>query len=66
MNLLVSDISEQLGYGSLELFSFTLISIPIWLAGAVYLVLARVLLPDRAATAMNSPSTPRPAPIAPK
>ena len=48
VNLLVSDISEQLGYGSLELFSFTLISIPIWLAGAVYLVLApRVLLPDR-------------------
>ena len=48
VNLLVSDISEQLGYGSLELFSFTLISIPIWLAGALYLVLApRVLLPDR-------------------
>ena len=48
VNLLVSDISEQLGFGSLELFSFTLISIPIWLAGATYLVLApRVLLPDR-------------------
>ena len=48
VNLLVSDISEQLGYGSLELFSFTLISIPIWLIGALYLVLApRVLLPDR-------------------
>ena len=48
VNLLVSDISEQLGYGSLSLFSFTLISIPVWIAGALYLVLApRVLLPDR-------------------
>ena len=48
VNLLVSDISQQLGYGSLELFSFTLISVPIWLAGAAYLVLApRILLPDR-------------------
>ena len=48
VNLLVSDISQQLGYGSLELFSFALISLPIWLAGAAYLVLApRFLLPDR-------------------
>ena len=48
VNLLVSDISQQLGYGSLELFSFPLISLPIWLAGAAYLVLApRFLLPDR-------------------
>ena len=48
VNLLVSDISQQLGYGSLELFSFTVISVPIWLAGAAYLVLApRILLPDR-------------------
>jgi len=48
VNLLVSDISQQLGYGSLELFSFTLISLPVWLTGAVYLVLApRALLPDR-------------------
>ena len=48
VNLLVSDISQQLGYGSLELFSFTVISLPVWLTGAVYLVLApRVLLPDR-------------------
>ena len=48
VNLLVSDISQQLGYGSLQLFSFTLISLPVWLAGALYLVLApRVLLPDR-------------------
>ena len=51
VNLLVSDISEQLGYGSLDLFSFTLISLPVWLAGAIYLVMApRVLLPDRGAT----------------
>merc|ERR1711991_758370 len=51
VNLLVSDISEQLGYGSLDLFSFTLISLPVWLAGAIYLVIApKVLLPDRGAT----------------
>lgn len=48
VNLLVSDISEQLGYGSLELFSFTLISIPVWLVGSSYLILApKALLPDR-------------------
>ncbi len=48
VNLLVSDISEQLGYGSLELFSFTAIGIPIWLVGTVYLLLApQTLLPDR-------------------
>ena len=48
VNLLVSDISAQLGYGSLELFSFTLISIPIWLVGAIYLICApSALLPDR-------------------
>ena len=48
VNLLVSDISQQLGYGSFELFTFTLISLPVWLIGALYLVLApRALLPDR-------------------
>ncbi len=48
VNLLVSDISEQLGYGSLELFSFTMIGLPIWLLGTAYLVLApQNLLPDR-------------------
>ncbi len=48
VNLLVSDISEQLGYGSLELFSFTAIGIPIWLVGTAYLLLAPPsLLPDR-------------------
>ena len=48
VNLLVSDISEQLGYGSLELFSFTAIGVPIWLVGTAYLLLApESLLPDR-------------------
>ncbi len=48
VNLLVSDISEQLGYGSLELFSFTAIGIPIWLVGTTYLLFApQALLPDR-------------------
>ena len=39
-NLLVSDISEQLGYGSLKLFSFTAIGIPIWLIGTCYMLMA--------------------------
>ncbi len=48
VNLLVSDISQQLGYGSLELFSFTALGIPIWLVGTTYLLLAPDwLLPDR-------------------
>ena len=48
VNLLVSDISEQLGYGSLELFSFTAIGIPIWLVGTAYMLLVpKGLLPDR-------------------
>ncbi len=48
VNLLVSDISEQLGYGSLELFSFTAIGLPIWLVGTLYLLWApKSLLPDR-------------------
>jgi di/tricarboxylate transporter len=32
-NLLASEISRQLGYGSIELFSFTAIGIPVWLIG---------------------------------
>ena len=48
VNLLVSDISEQLGYGSLELFSFTSRGIPIWLIGTTYMILVSdELLPDR-------------------
>ncbi len=48
VNLLVSDISQQLGYGSLELFSLTSIGIPVWLIGTTYMILvSEVLLPDR-------------------
>lgn len=48
VNLLASDVSQQLGYGALDLFSFTSIGIPVWLAGATYMLLApRTLLPDR-------------------
>jgi len=48
VNLLVSDISEQLGYGSLDLFSFTAIGVPIWLVGTAYMLLVpQGLLPDR-------------------
>ncbi len=48
VNLLVSDISEQLGYGSLELFSLTAIGIPVWLIGITYMLLVSdALLPDR-------------------
>ena len=48
VNLLVSDISQQLYNAPFELFTFTLISIPVWLAGALYLILAPArLLPDR-------------------
>ncbi len=48
VNLLISDISQQLGYGSLKLFSFTAIGIPIWLVGTTYLLFApESLLPDR-------------------
>ncbi len=48
VNLLVSDISEQLGYGSFELFTFTAIGVPIWLLGTLYMLLApQSLLPDR-------------------
>ncbi|MFN9933910.1 MAG: SLC13 family permease, partial [Cyanobacteriota bacterium] len=47
-NLLASDVSRQLGFGSLELFSFTSIGIPIWLLGSLYLLWASErLLPDR-------------------
>jgi di/tricarboxylate transporter len=47
-NLLASDVSRQLGYGSLELFSFTAIGIPIWLLGSLYMLWASErLLPDR-------------------
>ncbi len=48
VNLLVSDISQQLGYGPLELFSLTSIGIPVWLIGTMYMILVSdLLLPDR-------------------
>ncbi len=48
VNLLVSDISQQLGYGALELFSLTSIGIPVWLIGTIYMILVSdLLLPDR-------------------
>ena len=47
-NLLASDVSRQLGYGSIDLFDFTPIGLPIWLLGALYMVLVGDrLLPDR-------------------
>ncbi len=48
VNLLVSDISQQLGYESLELFSLTSIGVPVWLVGTTYMILVSdSLLPDR-------------------
>ena len=48
VNLLASDVSRQLGYGALDLFSFTAIGVPVWLAGSAYMLLAPgALLPDR-------------------
>lgn len=47
-NLLASDVSRQLGFGSIDLFDFTAIGIPIWLLGGLYLVaMSDRLLPDR-------------------
>lgn len=50
VNLLASDISRQLGFGTLELFSFTAIGIPVWLAGSAYMLVASGLLPNRSDT----------------
>ena len=47
-NLLASDVSRQLGFGPLELFSLTAIGVPVWLLGSLYmLVVSDRLLPDR-------------------
>ncbi|MEA5399433.1 SLC13 family permease [Synechococcus sp. BA-124 BA4] len=47
-NLLASDVSRQLGFGSLDLFSFTAIGIPVWLIGGAYIFFfSERLLPDR-------------------
>ena len=49
-NLLASDVSRQLGYGSLDLFSFTAIGIPVWLIGSTYIFFfSGRMLPDRGA-----------------
>ena len=50
VNLLASDISRQLGFGTLELFSLTAIGIPVWLAGSAYMLVASGLLPNRSDT----------------
>jgi len=48
VNLLASEVSSRLGYGSFGLFSFTPIGIAVWLVGgAVMVLLADRLLPDR-------------------
>ncbi|MEN9495281.1 MAG: hypothetical protein RLZZ137_321, partial [Cyanobacteriota bacterium] len=47
-NLLASDVSRQLGYPPLELFTLTAIGVPVWLLGSLYmLVVSDRLLPDR-------------------
>ncbi|CAK27553.1 Di/tricarboxylate transporter [Synechococcus sp. RCC307] len=47
-NLLASDVSRQLGYGGIDLFDFTPIGLPIWLLGALYMVVVGDrFLPDR-------------------
>jgi len=48
VNLLASEVSDKLGYGSFGLFSFTPIGIGVWLMGGVMMVLlADRFLPDR-------------------
>jgi di/tricarboxylate transporter len=48
VNLLAGEVSDKLGYGGFELFSFTGIGLGVWLAGSLVLVLlADRLLPDR-------------------
>ncbi|MCP9808800.1 SLC13 family permease [Cyanobium sp. HWJ4-Hawea] len=48
VNLLASDVSEKLGYGAFQLFSFSAIGIGVWLSGGLVMVLlADRLLPDR-------------------
>jgi len=48
VNLLASEVSSKLGYGSFGLFEFSAIGIGVWLVGGVVMVLlADRLLPDR-------------------
>ena len=53
-SLLASDVSEGLGYGGFQLFSFTAIGIPVWAIGALYLLLASRWLPDRGLNASGT------------
>ena len=47
-NLLASDVSRQLGYPPLELFTLTAIGVPVWLLGSLYMIwVSDRLLPDR-------------------
>ncbi len=43
----LSALVTRLGYGTVALFSFTAIGIPVWLIGACYLLIAGRCLPDR-------------------
>jgi di/tricarboxylate transporter len=48
VNLLASDVSAKLGYGSFSLFSFTPIGLGVWMLGGLSMVLlADRFLPDR-------------------
>ena len=48
VNLLASEVSGKLGYGTFDLFSFTPIGIGVWLAGSLVMVLlSDRFLPDR-------------------
>ena len=48
VNLLASDIGEQLGHSRLKLFSLTAIGFPVWFTGSLYLIFTpSSLLPDR-------------------
>ncbi|CAK6701430.1 hypothetical protein BBFGKLBO_03113 [Synechococcus sp. CBW1107] len=48
VNLLASEVSNKLGYGAFDLFSFTPIGIGVWLGGSLVMVLlSDRFLPDR-------------------
>jgi di/tricarboxylate transporter len=53
-SLLASDVSAGLGYGGFQLFSFTAIGIPVWVIGALYLLVASRWLPDRGLNASGT------------
>lgn len=58
VNLLASEVSERLGYGSFGLFDFTAIGLAVWLVGGLTMVLlADRFLPDRGTDADDLTST---------